>query len=234
MIGKKRILRIISLSAAAIIGTGLGVGDSIALGNGNNLDQILCPPIVDGENVSRSSAKGQAMSQELIEEGIVLLKNDNNVLPLDKDVTDKVNIFGWASIDWAYGANSTSCSGRVMAENNRESELIDLYDALSEYGIEYNTELQAMYKRYASPYVYALKDPGGVSNDGVITLHEPDIENKTYYSDQLLANAKKYSDTAIVVITRNAGEDIPADRAMRKAGAGYKSESGIFQLSLVY
>ncbi len=230
-IGKGIVLRVASVTTAAVVATALIIGDSIVKKNESNLDSILCPPIVHQESYSKSSESGQKMAQQIIEEGAVLLKNNNHTLPL-KSSEFKVNVFGWASIDWAYGANSGSCSGRVMAEDSKRTSLVDLYDALDHYGVEYNTELKEMYQRYADPYVYALKDPGSVNNDNVITLHEPDYNDQTYYTDALLDNAERYSKVALVVITRNAGEDIPADRAMRKAGKNYTNEPNKIYLDL--
>ena len=229
-IGKEWILRGASILTAGVVVAGLIIGDTIVKKNENNLNSILCPPIVHEDSLVVSRETGQKMAEQIIEEGAVLLKN-NGTLPL-KGSNDKVNVFGWASVDWAYGANSGSCSGRVMAEDSKRESLVDIYDALSAYQINYNNELKDMYLRYASPYVYALKDPGSVSNDNVITLHEPEISDSSYYSEALLENALAYSNTALVVITRNAGEDIPADRAMRKAGKNYTPESNKIYLDL--
>jgi len=225
-------LRCASILTMAVVGTGLVIGNVYAMQNQNNLDTILCPPVVNYEEWKKSQEKGQAMSKQIIDEGSVLLKNNDNVLPLDIADSDRVNVFGWASVDWAYGANSSSCSGRVMAETSSADDLVDLYKALQAYGLKYNTELKNMYTKYFSPYVYALKTPDKVNNNNVITLHEPNINDKNFYSDSLLENAKNFSDTAIVVITRNAGEDIPADRTMMKGGAGAATENEKIYLDL--
>lgn len=226
---KTWLLRGVSLAATVIVGGGLIVGNCIAMNEQNNLDQLLCPPIVNQSTVKKTLEEGQTMSKQIVAEGAVLLKNNNNVLPLSKD-NKSVNVFGWASVDWAYGANSSSCSGRVVAEDDKESSLTDLYKAFDQYGVNYNPEIKSMYLRYFTPYIYALKAPGSVVNTNVITLHEPNITDKNYYSDSLLQNAEKYSDTAIVVITRNAGEDIAPDGSkdgshMRKGGAGFTDEA---------
>ena len=229
---KRIILRVISSAVLAGVGVGLFIGNKIALvDQERNLASLLTPPIVMQDAVQESRASGQKMSKRIVEEGSVLLKN-NGTLPLKKEKADFVNVFGWASIDWAYGANSASCSGRVMAEDDTRASLLDFYDALTSYGIEYNQGLKAMYNRFASPYVYATKTPDAINNSNVITLHEPNIEDRNYYSEELLQEALDYSDTAFVVIVRNAGEDIPADRAMSKAGAGATSEPGKIYLDL--
>ena len=229
--GSKWILRGISLGVLAVGVTGIIIGNNIALENGNNLDAILCPPVVDSKTVEKTQEKGQELSKQIVTEGAVLLKNNDNCLPLDYNIS-RVNVFGWSSIDWAYGANSSSCSGRVTTENDDVNELIDIYDALTAYEIEYNTELKDMYNRYSAPYINANKTPGNISNGTVNTLHEPDIENRSYYSLELLENALRFSDTAIVCITRNAGEDIPADQTMKKAGAGAVNENDKIYLDL--
>ncbi|MBO6285156.1 MAG: glycoside hydrolase family 3 C-terminal domain-containing protein, partial [Bacilli bacterium] len=228
---KPIVLRIVSVATLAAIGTGLVIGNKIALDQESNLNSLLCPPLVQEDALERSRESGQEMAKQIIEEGSVLLKN-NGVLPLEKSTSDCVNVFGWASIDWAYGANSSSCSGRVMAENSKREDLVDIYDALTAYGIEYNEGLKNMYNRYAAPYLYATKNPDQVNNGNVITLHEPEVNDPTWYTDEILDDAEAYSDTALVVITRNAGEDIPADRAMTKAGSNYEKEQGKIYLDV--
>ena len=135
-IGKEWILRGASILTAGVVVAGLIIGDTIVKNNENNLNSILCPPIVHEDSLVVSRETGQKMAEQIIEEGAVLLKN-NGTLPL-KGSNDKVNVFGWASVDWAYGANSGSCSGRVMAEDSKRESLVDIYDALSAYQINYN------------------------------------------------------------------------------------------------
>ena len=84
------------------------------------------------------------MNQRICEEGMVLLKNKNNALPLytpvsDKSVSNKVKIsvFGKNSVNIAYGGSG---SGGANTSN-----VINLYDALEEAGFEYNPTLKAFY-----------------------------------------------------------------------------------------
>ncbi len=229
--GKTWIVKGASILTAVVVGSGLIVGNYFAFANENNINQILCPPVVNEKTLEKTQEEAQEMSKEIVAEGAVLLKNNDRVLPLS-DGDGRVNVFGWASVDWAYGANSGSCSGRVMTEDGKAESLVDLYDALEAYGVEYNPELKSMYTKYFSPYVYAMQAPNNVNNDNVVTLHEPNIEDKNFYTDALLASAEEFSDIAIVVITRNAGEDIPADRPMRKGGSGATTESNKIYLDL--
>ena len=47
-------------------------------------------------------------------------------------------------------------------------------------------------------------------------LYEPDINNTAYYTQSMLDNAKNYSDTAVVVIGRLAGESNDATKQQYK------------------
>lgn len=168
-------------------------------------------------------AKGAALVEQIQEEGTVLVRNEKNVesdpkpvLPLNKDDVTRVNVFGWASVDWVY---SGSGSGRVRAT---EENLTDLYEALDDYGVEYNEDLKAMYTDFKQRREHAEAfneiDEGGTASDlygnrGLGSLHsfsyefsklyEPDIDN---YPADLLTDALDFSDTAIVVLGRITGE----------------------------
>ena len=143
-----------------------------------------------------------------------MLKN-NGALPLDYSTDKQVNVFGWRSVDWIYGSEGYNASGGVSPENGDINENIDIYKALNKYGIRYNTELYDMYYDFIEPD-HQSEDLRGEYISNLIHLREPKIDDKEYYTDKLLANAKSYSDTAIVVIGRMAGEGMNADPAKQK------------------
>ncbi len=184
----------------------LAVGTKIAFFYEPEINSLLVQPIVDKTELEQTSVKGQKMSASIVEEGSVLLKNDNNTLPLNKENTPKVNVFGWHSIDWIYGTGGDQVgSGGVLPEDDDFSKNIDLYDALDDYGVEYNRDLYDMYHNYFKPFYLGRGLKVGKINDSNY-LVEPDINDKNYYSDTLLNDAKSYSDTAIMVISRLCGE----------------------------
>ena len=150
-----------------------------------------------------TKAKAEALSADVEAEGTVLLQNNDNTLPLNAD-TKKVNVFGWASTAWLGGGSG---SGGVSTVNT------DLLAALTAYGVEYNTELTDMYKDFQTGREYTRTLNSWPEQSG--RLYEPDINNQTYYTQAMLDNAKNYSDTAIVVIGRLAG-DQTAVQAHRK------------------
>lgn len=107
------------------------------------------------------------------EEGIVMLKNDDGALPLEKG---NLNVFGWASTNPVYGGTG---SGTVDA-----STAVSILDGLENAGFTLNTELSDMYTEYrADRPVIAINDEGQEW-----TLPEVPAED---YSEEMLENAKE-------------------------------------------
>ena len=154
--------------------------------------------------IADTKVKAEALAADVEVEGTVLVQNNENTLPLAAD-TKKVNVFGWASTAWLGGGSG---SGGVNAVNT------DLLAALTAYGIEYNTELTDMYKDFQPGREYAKTLKSRPEQSG--RLYEPDISNTTYYTQSMLDNAKNFSDTAIVVIGRLAGESNDATKQQYK------------------
>ena len=148
-----------------------------------------------GTITDETSAEAQDLAVEIGEEGIVLLNNDDNLLPLAGGT--KLNVFGWAS-------TSPILGGAGSGALNDAYPTTDILTSLADAGIETNSELTSFYTEYKAdrPVV------GMWSQDW--TLPEPNV---SAYSDDLIANAKAFSDTAMIVISRSGGEgaDLPAD-----------------------
>ena len=184
------------------------------------ISSFLSQPVVDEESLEQSSASGQKLSERIVEEGSIMLKNADNTLPLDYTNDKKVNVFGWRSVDWILGSVGPNASGGVASETGDYSTNVGLLKALKNYGISYNTRLQAMYESYHEPD-NALPGAGNQHISNYVPLVEPDIDNKKYYSDELLEYSKNFSDIAIVVIGRMAGEGMNASSSMQsKRGDG--------------
>lgn len=205
---KKGLISLIIQSAVALLLMAvLIVGTCVAYYFDTEINTVLAPPIVDKAAMEVASAAGQKLSAQIVEEGSVLVRNEDNCLPLSMDEQPKVNVFGWHSIDWLYGTGGGSVSsGGVLPENDDFSENIDLYKALNEYGVEYNSALYDMYYSYKSPYNLGRSLKSGDFIEAM-SLVEPSITDKKYYSDTILNNAKNYSNTAIMVISRLCGEN---------------------------
>ena len=153
----------------------------LAMGNGTLSDE--------------TNEEAAEVAEEIMEDGIVLLKNEN-LLPLNE--TKKLNIFGWESINPAYGGAG---SGGI----NDLYDIVSLNQGFENAGFSINQELVDFYNNYGadSPEMSIQKQSW--------TLPEPPVDT---YSDGLIEGAKEYSDVAVVVLSRKAGEghnDIPMD-----------------------
>lgn len=150
--------------------------------------------------------EGEALAEQIEAEGIVMVKNDDEALPLASSVT-KVNVLGWSSTQWIMGGSG---SGRSVQSQNNLNPETGFLDALEDYGISYNTEITDMYSSYLNyrPYWDGANDGGSLHSFDYefCRLYEPSIEDSGYYTSNMKTNAISYSNTAIVVIGRVAGE----------------------------
>ena len=154
--------------------------------------------------IADTKVKAEALAADVEAEGAVLVQNNDNTLPLAAD-NKKINVFGWASTAWLGGGSG---SGGVSGVNT------DLLAALTAYGVAYNTELTDMYKDFQDGREYTRTLSAWPEQSG--RLYEPDINNQTYYTQSILDNAKSFSDTAVVVIGRLAGESNDATKQQYK------------------
>ena len=154
--------------------------------------------------IADTKVKAEVLAADVEAEGTVLVRNNDNTLPLAAD-NKKINVFGWASTAWLGGGSG---SGGVSGVNT------DLLAALTAYGVAYNTELTDMYKDFQDGREYTRTLSAWPEQSG--RLYEPDINNQTYYTQSMLDNAKSFSDTAVVVIGRLAGESNDATKQQYK------------------
>lgn len=199
---------IVNFALIVILVVGVTVGNVIAYRYENEISTLLTPPIVDEDAITLSASTGQAMSKRIMEEGAVLLKN-NGTLPLDRATDSKVNVFGWRSVDWIYGSEGYNASGGVAPEDDDFEKNVDIFKALNAYGVQYNKRLYDMYYKYRKPN-HQSADLKGTHISTLTPLKEPNIGDKSWYTDDLLSYSREYSDTAIVMIGRMAGEGMNA------------------------
>ena len=155
---------------------------------------------------NETNEEAAGVAEEIMEDGIVLLKNES-LLPLNE--TKKLNIFGWESINPAYGGAG---SGGI----NDLYDIVSLNQGLENAGFSINQELVDFYNNYGAD------NPEMSIQKQSWTLPEPPVDT---YSDELIKSAKEYSDVAVVVLSRKAGEghnDIPMD--VRKAAYDNNSD----------
>lgn len=149
----------------------------------------------NGTLSDETNEEAAEVAEEIMEDGIVLLKNES-LLPLNE--TKKLNIFGWESINPAYGGAG---SGGI----NDLYDIVSLNQGLENAGFSINQELVDFYNNYGAD------NPEMSIQKQSWTLPEPPVDT---YNDELIKSAKEYSDVAVVVLSRKAGEghnDIPMD-----------------------
>jgi beta-glucosidase len=232
-----KVRQIVQLVVIAILITALVIGNVIVLepqmasnitGLQALFEEVLGfhPFAVNSNTINEARKGGQELSEQIIQEGSVLVKN-NGALPLAIDTTTQVNVFGHAVIDWVYGGSG---SGQVLPENNNPAENVDLLKALELYGISYNQDLISMYREFAP----AFGDIGSINNnyDAFYRLAEPGITDTKFYTSALLDGAKSYSDTALVVIGRHAGETEDPTRVQYKVNAVPAIDTGRHYLEI--
>ena len=172
----------------------------------NIINQHFSSVKVDDVAVDDATTASKDITTRIEEEGIVLLENKDNALPLNTEKNAKVNVFGQSSTAIVYGGAGSGASD--------ETDNVTLQEGLKQAGFEVNDDLTQFYEDHKTKKkgqnVFNLK--GGDYN-----INEPATSE---YSDKLISDAKKFSDTAIVVFSRNGGEggDLPMDMASYTGG----------------
>lgn len=127
-------------------------------------------------------------SKSVAAQGIVLLKNEGAVLPLKKE--EKVSIFGRCQIE--YYRSGTGSGGAVNVLYN--SNILDSFPKEM-----VNLDL---FKEYQ-----AFIEENPFDNGGGGWAAEPWNQKELLLTEELVKNAKKVTDKALVIIGRTAGED---------------------------
>lgn len=144
------------------------------------------------------------------EEGTVLLKNENAVLPI-KD--EKISVFGRCQINYFYVGYGSG------GDVNQPYE-VSLIDGLKNNGVRLNEELLAIYEKWCAD------NPINHGFWGHWPMNYPEME----LSADVVKKAGENSDKAIVVIGRAAGED--RENKLEK-GSYYLTDTEINMLNLV-
>ncbi len=155
-------------------------------------------------------------TQVIADEGFVLLKNEDNFLPLDtsSDAKQKLNIFGMRGVQLVYNAGGSSASNVEKA--------IKLETALTgpEGNFVLNEDLLNLYYNYFKSDQISIESTEPpvnrsatefIESDYRITVPELPVEtfNKNNLYDDgrtILDHAYDFSDTALIVLGRGAGE----------------------------
>lgn len=198
--------KLVRSTSWVVVATAAIVSISMALtGPLNNM--LTMATATKHELTQETIDKTNKLAVDIEREGITLLQNNDGMLPMND--AGNINVFGWASTNPIYGGTG---SGALSDAYDTTTLLDGLHDA----GFKTNEELTKFYTDYSTTRgVIAV-----TSADW--TLPEPAAGT---YADELIGNAKNFSDTAMVVIGRVGGEglDLPTD--MKADGVIYNDNS---------
>ena len=151
------------------------------------------------------------LNEEIVSEGIVLLKNkgeqDNKALPLAKK--SKISVFGKNSANIVLGGSG---SGGGNAKNT-----VSLYDGLENAEFELNPELVKFYESKDSGSGRDKNPAIGAKVTG-LAIGETPLEK---YNSKVKNSYDAYSDAAVVVFSRIGGEgfDLPRLQTTKYGGS---------------
>lgn len=149
---------------------------------------------------------------KMVSEGIVMLKNDNNALPLDTD--KEVAVFG--RIQFHYYKSGTGSGGMVNV-----TKVVNILDGLIDNGVKVNEKLLDTYRKWDRENPFDLGEGWG---------GEPWSQKEMPLDEGLVKETAKSCETAIVIIGRTAGEE--QDNRL-EAGSYLLSDDEIAMLTVV-
>lgn len=144
--------------------------------------------------------QGAELTQRVAEEGVVLLKNENNALPLAQGA--KISVFGKNSVDLVFGGSGSGGGDTSQSKT--------LYESLEAAGFDCNPTLRDFYEddsRSGAPRDGNPKIENN-GNAGILATETPYSSLEKY---DIPSSYAEYADAALVVLSRIGGEgfDLP-------------------------
>ena len=152
------------------------------------------------------------LGERMSEEGTVLLKNENNALPLSKDETQKLSLLGFSSYYPVQGGDM----GSSLNENKgTDADTVDFVEALDAKGFKINEDLHDLYKSLESEFKTEVNMWGNImeyyhitapATDGVFASKEPSQEKMDSVDDKWKDSMDNYN-VMLVTIGRSSTEN---------------------------
>ena len=172
---------------------------------------------VKGPTISAEvSEQGDALVYEITEDSAVLLRNENNALPLKASET-KVNLFGFGATDDGFLLTGKGSGGTTIHEDKK----VTLIEAFTDAGFTVNDTLVKSYNDWratAGGYIDA-----DVNSKASMRPYNPGAD---FYTDDVMSQAKGYSDVAIVLLNRYTGENSGSGEAYNTTQDGVQYNDG--------
>ncbi|WP_040195840.1 beta-glucosidase [Candidatus Soleaferrea massiliensis] len=163
---------------------------------------ILCTSLVAVQTTAFAAPSnyGLEVAERIADEGIVLLKNENGGLPLEKGA--KISTFGTTQLSPYFSGGG---SGASATDNS-----ISFLPALRDQGFKLNETLINTYQTWWDnggkdlDYRPVEGEGGALGDYTTNSVAHAEME----VTDDMIAQAKAYSDTAVVLIGRNGSEGL--------------------------
>ncbi len=190
---------VVSLAVLAMASATVGMGVSKTMTNASTLKANTTgnSRYYDSDYSSKQEAleAGLKINEQICEEGMVLVKNNNNALPLKTNVgtsAARVTLLGYRSINPQGGADSTgdNSAGKVKIT-------ADIYSSLKDAGYVVNPTVKSVYQTLLS-----TKDSSGkalYSND--VDLYNGMFGTGSTVKEKVEKSFGLYDDAAIVVLS---------------------------------
>ncbi len=153
---------------------------------------------------------GEILAQDITDEGIVLLKNTDDLLPL---VEKNVNVFGTQALNMRLSGGGSGAAD--------VSRAVNFLDALNNVGIEYNTSLVEVTKEAleVEDARQSEEKKGSGAKDVLSAMFMPKANDEIpvdYLTEDVMSTAQNFSSNAIIVLTSDSVEASDATEELLK------------------
>ena len=170
----------------------------------------------DAENAADALSRANELNQRIVEEGIVLMKNAKNALPLSAG--NKITVLGKNASDPIYGGGG-SASG-ADGSGLGGVKYYNLYDSLENAGFSINPTVRAFYD---DDNASGRGRDGGSGTGQVATITGETPQSS--YTDAVKNSFADYDDAAVVFLSRAGGEGADLRTSYRAGSAGRSNYS---------
>ena len=204
-----------AMCAAAVIVGGMVCATTLA-GNALSVRAEAADNYVSAYRTEASSAaealqRANDLNQKIVEEGIVLMKNNNAALPLAAG--NKITVLGKNASDPIYGGGGSASGADGSGQGG--VRYYNLYDSLENAGFEVNPVTRAFYD---DDRASGGGRDGGSGTGQVATLTGETPQSS--YTQEVKDSYKNYNDAAVIFISRAGGEGADLKTNYTRAGSG--------------
>ncbi|MCF0228258.1 MAG: glycoside hydrolase family 3 protein [Parasporobacterium sp.] len=159
---------------------------------------------IDSKSEALTAANN--LNEKICEEGFVLLKNEEQLLPLENGM--KITVFGKNAANLVYGSSGSGGSDHTGAKT--------IYDSLEAAGFQVNTVMKSFYEDNSKSGSGRIANPS--MEAGITTGLSTGETPVSSYTDEQISSFSEYSGAAVVVLSRIGGEGWDLPRTMVSGG----------------